>query len=343
MKKFLLSTAALLAAPFAPALAADIPVMQPPPAMAVPAYSGFSWSGVYIGAHGGAVFRDSDDSDIGCGDIDNLVGSITSGVDLPDGSPDCAAGDVTDPTAPIAGTVEFFDLDGDGVALRGSADDDDDDDEDWNWHAGVQAGANVQMGGFVLGAEGDFSWLGDSENESELTFDYFLADPTLATGYAGTGSVSFEDDMEWLATIRGRLGGAFGADGRFLGYVTGGLAIAGVDSSADASFEPLEAAAPFTCLPDLTDTATPCSFGDDDDDDDTELGFAVGLGGEYAFTNNVTFGAEYLFVGFDEGDTQTVTFNGADGRSFDISHDSGLEDMHLFRAKLNVLFSGLGG
>jgi outer membrane immunogenic protein len=62
---------------------------------------------------------------------------------------------------------------------------------------GGQIGVNWQMNMFVLGAEGDASWVG---------FD--------------------DDGLEWLASIRGRTGVGFD---RFLIYGTGGAAFGGFD------------------------------------------------------------------------------------------------------------------
>ena len=68
---------------------------------------------------------------------------------------------------------------------------------------GGQAGYNMDMGGFVLGAEADLQWtnLGYSED------------------IAGIGS--FESSMDFYGPIRGRAGITFGA---VMPYVTGGFA-----------------------------------------------------------------------------------------------------------------------
>ena len=43
-----------------------------------------------------------------------------------------------------------------------------------------------------------------------------------------------------------------------------------------------------------------CFFEDGDEGDDTQLGVVVGVGGEYAITNNVSFGLQYLWTHFDD-------------------------------------------
>ena len=70
------------------------------------------------------------------------------------------------------------------------------------WQVGVQAGYNVDMGGFVLGAETDLQW-------SSIAFNEDLLAGELEAGMHGFG------------TLRGRAGMTFD---RVMPYVTGGLA-----------------------------------------------------------------------------------------------------------------------
>ena len=74
--------------------------------------------------------------------------------------------------------------------------------------AGIQAGIARQMGNFVYGVEVDFAG---------TTFD---------TKQSWSTTYSHETDWNWLATLRGRAGLAFG-NGQI--YVTGGLAAVDVD------------------------------------------------------------------------------------------------------------------
>ena len=69
---------------------------------------------------------------------------------------------------------------------------------------------------FVYGVEGDWSWLGGvklSEGNAELSRSF---------------------DVRWVATLRGRAGLAFDAT---LVYITGGLALGGVDNSLIANID----------------------------------------------------------------------------------------------------------
>ena len=122
----------------------------------------------------------------------------------------------------------------------GNDDPDDDilafvDDDDTFWLAGLHAGYNWQRNGpWVFGIEGD---------------------------------VSFGDDLEYLASIRGRIGYSFN---NVLVYATGGGAFLGIEDDF---------------------------FGDDD-----LTGWVAGGGMEYKLAQNTSFGVEGLYYSFDEDD-----------------------------------------
>jgi outer membrane immunogenic protein len=78
---------------------------------------------------------------------------------------------------------------------------------------GGQAGYNWQVGGAVLGVEGDAQWTGQRDTECGATF------VPCQTGQPTAQIVS--QKIDWLATARGRLGWAH--DG-YLFYATGGAA-----------------------------------------------------------------------------------------------------------------------
>jgi outer membrane immunogenic protein len=306
----LVSTALMASA----ASAADI-IEEPPPI--------FSWSGFYIGAHAGVVF--GQDQNNGCGAFTDLVDE--HGVPT-DEDADCFDEEAYLEQGPHSGDwFKYFELDEDFIAvINGGADDDD---NGVNFLAGGQIGINQQYGDWVVGLEADASFLFGDDDQS-LEFDYFhsigCCGPDLFN-YEGTGHVS-GGDLDWLATFRARLGAALGDEGRFLLYGTGGLAIAGVNGlkgtfDDDPNFE-------FDGVQWCGDA---CVFGESDDD--IRVGFAAGGGFEWAWTDTVSFGAEYLFVGFsDEGDS--LTFYGDDGRQ--VSFENDLDHLHIARAKLNFRF-----
>lgn len=84
-------------------------------------------------------------------------------------------------------------------------------------------------------------------------------------GSAACGAFTCETDAPWFGTLRGRLG--YAVD-RFMPYVTGGLAYGKVKANV------------------------PGVGGDSD----TRLGWTVGVGAEYAFTENMSWKTEYLYM-----------------------------------------------
>ena len=128
---------------------------------------------------------------------------------------------------------------------------------------GLQGGYNWQWAGLVLGIEGDLSF---------ASVDRSVA----AANVAGPGfEDSFRSRLDWLATIRGRLGWAVD---RALIYGTGGVAFAGLK---DELVSPPPTLGGFTASTDSSVT-----------------GWAAGGGLEYAFTGHWTAKAEYLHVDF---------------------------------------------
>jgi outer membrane immunogenic protein len=114
--------------------------------------------------------------------------------------------------------------------------------------AGGTAGYNYQIGKVVVGVEGDIDWSGLSGSAS-------------SPGCPGGCSTS----DSWLSTVRGRAGYSLG---RFMPYVTGGLAVGDIRAGAPGF-----------------------SGGDT-----TNAGWTVGAGLEVALPGNWTAKAEYLRV-----------------------------------------------
>jgi len=170
-RRLLLSTASYLAVTGI-AYAADMtPVVKAPPRPVVP-----SWTGFYMGIHGGvAGFNAKQDTHVTPGSQHTQPEGLCEDV--------------------FTGTCRFSDTSG---ALGG------------------QAGYNWQMQNWVLGVEGDGSWL----NAKASVFF-----PTGNNRTDGTAS----NKLDWLASARARLGFVV-ADGAALIYGTGGVAWAGINS-----------------------------------------------------------------------------------------------------------------
>jgi outer membrane immunogenic protein len=149
---------------------------------------------------------------------------------------------------------------------------------------GAHAGYNVQFGSFVIGLEGDVDFSGADGDED------FSAD-----GGDITGNLSL--DSNWQASIRARAG--FAID-RALIYATGGVAFADADLEFDA-----------------TDGVDEFHFSDSQ----TFTGWTIGLGAEYAFTDNLIGRLEGRYTDFgdpdfDLGDLEDAF--GADGNDVNV-------------------------
>jgi len=132
---------------------------------------------------------------------------------------------------------------------------------------GGQIGCNWQSGTLVWGIETDIQGSGVSGTSN-------ISIP--AQGIFTATNTHAHDRLDWFGTLRARLG--FTVTPMFLLYATGGLAYGSV--SDDVSW---------IATPNTAGTF----FGSGRD---TRAGWTVGAGGEYAFGNNWSLKAEYLFV-----------------------------------------------
>jgi outer membrane immunogenic protein len=148
---------------------------------------------------------------------------------------------------------------------------------------GAQAGYNYQFGAFVVGVEADIQYVdgqkdwnyarsGSATFDGSGPYDYNLG----LTASAG---------IDWLGTLRARVG--YAAD-RFLVYATGGLAFGNADSSAT-----IIGTTSFNTGRPVGNSFYYANWSGDNSN--TEVGYAIGGGVEYAFTDNWTVKAEYLY------------------------------------------------
>jgi outer membrane immunogenic protein len=125
--------------------------------------------------------------------------------------------------------------------------------------AGAHLGFNYQLGSWVFGLEGAWSWTG------------------LKSTYASPQFPAFDQwttRVDWLATVTPRIGYAFN---RSLVYGKGGYAAASVGTSLQC----------VNCLGPFEDTAKA-----------THSGWTIGVGFEYALINSVILGFEYNYYSF---------------------------------------------
>lgn len=163
---------------------------------------------------------------------------------------------------------------------------------------GGQAGINWQINQFVLGIEGDGQALVGNNNNNNNFF----------------GFGNNVDNTRFLGTVRGRAGIAFD---RFLIYGTGGVAF-GTGPRID-NFNPILVG------------VSPFFFNNNNNRDNWLVGYAVGAGIEYAFFNNWSIKAEYLYTDIRRTDDNNNFF----------FHNNDLfrERNHIVRAGLNYRFN----
>jgi outer membrane immunogenic protein len=137
---------------------------------------------------------------------------------------------------------------------------------------GAQIGYNWQSGNIVFGLEGDFDGV-SAKGDTTAVFP------------GGGGFVpvttTFHRELDWLATVRGRLGMTLAP--AFLVYATGGLAI-GETKIGNAFICP-------TCAPPASSEASTANSTSH-----TSAGWTVGAGAEWMFAPNWSVKAEYLYV-----------------------------------------------
>jgi outer membrane immunogenic protein len=126
---------------------------------------------------------------------------------------------------------------------------------------GGQVGYNYQIQSIVLGAEADFGYAGISGSRSIISIE-------------NQNPYAQMVDSNWLATFRGRLGFV---NGTWLGYVTGGFAMANV-STTDRFIGEHGVGA-------INGSA-----------DQVRSGWTAGAGVEWAFARQWTAKLEYLYV-----------------------------------------------
>jgi outer membrane immunogenic protein len=141
------------------------------------------------------------------------------------------------------------------------------------WLGGAQIGYNYQFSsGWVAGIEGDYTASSQYANQ-------------FSSGNGG-GNVTIGQSIDWLSTLRLRLGYSMG---RWLPYVTGGVAFGGGTRTEQGNFPGSDSRA--------------------------HTGWAAGVGAEYALTKNWSVRGEYRY--YDLG-TQNYDIPGPGGQGTDV-------------------------
>jgi len=180
---------------------------------------------------------------------------------------------------------------------------------------GAQGGFNYALTpNWMLGVEGDFTWTDISTSQS--------AGLLTAGGVAVPGSVAFTRDLNWLASVRGRLGYTWD---RFMVYGTGGAAWADYDGTAFATL------------------ATGAVAGGSVSDK-TRSGWVAGGGVEWAipsfwFAGDWTARVEYLHYDFSSDSPSAVFVPGPGTATFSFGDPT----VDVVRAGLSYKFGSVPG
>jgi outer membrane immunogenic protein len=182
---------------------------------------------------------------------------------------------------------------------------------------GGQAGYNWQTGAFVLGIVTDFdgTTLGKNFNYTSAPF------AGVGPGYNGDVlNVNAKANLDWLGTTRAKVGFVATPDNRLMIYGTGGVAYGGGSSYFNV----------YDSYYNAYWNGSPSS---------TRVGWTVGAGVEYAVTNNITIGAEYLYVDLGSNNI-TTSGNAAAATYFPNVYATAKIDYNasIFRALVNYKF-----
>jgi len=137
---------------------------------------------------------------------------------------------------------------------------------------GGQLGYNWQIGSWVYGFEADIDGTGLRENSAAT-----LARTTLSG--TQTATANYSASVDWIATLRARYGYTFD---RTMVYGTAGVALAGTRlDTAYAIVQPAPVPTPGAAS-----------------DSGLAVGWTAGIGAEWAYRPDLTFGAEYRHTEF---------------------------------------------
>jgi len=166
---------------------------------------------------------------------------------------------------------------------------------------GVQIGYNWQGAGspWVFGVEADASF-GRLRGEDAKPF---AVDATVGGDIGDyTGVARLRQTIDAFGTVRGRIG--YSAD-RFMLYATGGLAWASVETKLGVDNVKPGVVGNFS-------DAQLAALSNGASSTDARFGYAVGAGGEWAFDRNWSVKAEYVYLGFDGGNSVAIPGLSAD-------------------------------
>jgi outer membrane immunogenic protein len=173
---------------------------------------------------------------------------------------------------------------------------------------GGQIGGNYQIGQFVIGGEWDFDWAGGYNNNGNGVFI-----PALGSNFV------VNNNNRWITTVAARFGWAID---HWLLY---GKAGGGWVGSNNFNITNVNSGVSLNCG----------TFGFTNCNNNTG-GWLVGVGVEYAFTNNWTVKAEYDYLGL--GNRTFIVPAGAPFLAGD-TFNSNNRNVQMFKVGFNYLFN----
>jgi outer membrane immunogenic protein len=193
---------------------------------------------------------------------------------------------------------------------------------------GGQLGFNIQSGALVYGLEVDGSWSGLSGDKTFISDD----------GNDGSTDYTWriKTDVDWLASVRGRIGGLLTPT--FLVYGTGGVAFAGVNSDETVVGFPPQA---------LNHETTVLASSNQN-----VVGWTAGVGAEWLISPNWTVQAAWHYYRFDDVDSHfkgtayptKAPCAGAPSPNCSFAYDQdsfpGSLEINTFRVGINYKFGG---
>ena len=182
------------------------------------------------------------------------------------------------------------------------------DNRDNGFLGGLQLGANLQTGNFVIGVEGDIGW---TSLDDDATAN---SPPGAFTFFAPT---TLSSELTWFATTRVRAG--ILATPQLLLYVTGGAAFAEVQHKIvqDGVLAANGAVVP------IISTSGSTKY--------TKAGWTIGGGGEWSWGKQWSIKTEYLYYDLDDSRvTSTSAADPANALTWDVENTG-----HIVRVGIN--------
>jgi outer membrane immunogenic protein len=185
------------------------------------------------------------------------------------------------------------------------------------WVLGGQLGYRYQFNRVVLGIEGSFA----AADINSTVGSTCTPGVNTCIGIPGGFDVRYKTTVDSLASATLQAGWAF--ENNFLVYAKGGWATAQISRQANDVLGPA-AAATFESV--LHNHAS---------------GYTVGVGGEYAFSNTVSFALEYDYYRLNAGARSTIAVSGSGVNAFLNTEGPLSANVHTVMLRMNLRFPDL--